>query len=504
MARTVKVPVLGQSVEEVRIVQWFKKVGDTVTIGEALGELETDKTNMEFASTETGTILSILSPVDSYVKVETPLVLVGEPGESVTVPTEAATAPVEAATAPVAALTPAVVAAAPTPPVSAPAPLPPSPRRVPSGWGEPITGAIDASPRARRIADELGVSVKDLAGKGTGPGGRIIERDIEAAHAAMQAQALLEAPAMRISPLAQAIATGEGVNLTEVAGSGTGGRITADDVRAAKPSSPSPSSQSWEAGLGEGSEKLVGTPSLSPSSQGWEEGVGGRRVLPLAGLRKRVADNLSKSVREKPHVTLNLSVDMTEANKLRKQLLPAIEKSDNVRISPTDLIIKACGHALKEHPMVNAHISGDTITLFEAAHVGMAVSLGDDGLIVPVIKDVQSKGLTQLAKDRVDLAARARTMRLASDEVTGGTFTITNLGNYGVQSFNPIIPPPQVAILGICAITDTIVAVNGQPAVRPMMGLSLSFDHRALDGAPAAAFLARLKELLETPGLLLA
>ena len=121
-----------------------------------------------------------------------------------------------------------------------------------------------------------------------------------------------------------------------------------------------------------------------------------------------------------------------------------------------------------------------------------------------LIKEVQRKGLTQLAKDRVDLAARARTGKLASSEVSGGTFTVTNLGNYGVQAFNPIIPPPQVAILGICAITDTIVAANGQPAVRPMMGLSLSFDHRALDGAPAAAFLARVKELLETPGLLLA
>ncbi|WP_309714994.1 E3 binding domain-containing protein, partial [Armatimonas sp.] len=259
MARTVKVPVLGQSVEEVRIVQWFKKVGDTVTIGEALGELETDKTNMEFASTETGTILSILSPVDSYVKVETPLVLVGEPGESVTVP-------IEAATAPVAAPTLVVVAAAPTPPVSAPL------------LTSTSTDVIDASPRARRVADELGVSVKDLAGKGTGPNGRIIERDIEAAHAAM----LFAPPApdnganvVRISPLAQAIATGEGVNLTEVAGSGTGGRITADDVRAAKPatipSSPSPSSQPWEAGLGEGSQRSLGTPPLSPSSQGWEE-----------------------------------------------------------------------------------------------------------------------------------------------------------------------------------------------------------------------------------------
>ncbi|MBB6051908.1 dihydrolipoamide acetyltransferase family protein [Armatimonas rosea] len=463
MARTVKVPVLGQSVEEVRIVQWFKKIGDTVAIGEALGELETDKTNMEFASTEAGVVLGFLAPVDSYVKVESPVVLVGEPGEAPPAPTSEE------------ASTPAVVAPAPTPAVA------PTSSPILGGGG----GQLDASPRARRIADELGVSIRDLAGKGTGPGGRIIERDVEAAHAALtaaatQAEALLTpslagAGGLRVSPLAQAIATGEGVNLTEVAGSGAGGRITADDVRAA----------------------AVPVAPPAPTSVG-------ARTVPLAGLRKRVADNLSKSVREKPHVTLNLSVDMTEANKLRKQLLPAIEKSDNVRISPTDLIVKACGHALKEHPMVNAHISGDTLTLFDAAHIGLAVSLGDDGLIVPVIKDVQSKGLTQLAKDRVDLAARARAMKLASDEVTGGTFTITNLGNYGVQSFNPIIPPPQVAILGVCAITDTIVAVNGQPAVRPMMGLSLSFDHRALDGAPAAAFLARVKELLETPGLLLA
>ena len=440
MARTVKVPVLGQSVEEVRIVQWFKKVGDMVAIGEALGELETDKTNMEFASTEAGVILGFLAPVDAYVKVESPVVLVGEPGEA---------------------------PAAPIPP--SPSPVPPSP--------------LDASPRARRIADELGVNVRDLAGKGTGPAGRIIERDIEAAHAALAksaqvAQELLETPAVRVSPLAQAIAVGEGVNLTSVAGSGTGGRITADDVRAA----------------------TAPLATLAPN----EGQAVGSHVVKLSGLRKRVADNLSKSVREKPHVTLHLAVDMTEANKLRKQLLPAIEKSDNVRISPTDLILKACGHALKEHPIVNAHIDGDTITLFDAAHIGMAVSLGDNGLIVPVIKEVQSKGLTQLAKDRVDLAARARTGKLASSEVSGGTFTVTNLGNYGIQAFNPIIPPPQVAILGICAITDTIVAVNGQPAVRPMMGLSLSFDHRALDGAPAAAFLARIKELLETPGLLLA
>lgn len=457
MARTVKVPVLGQSVEEVRIVQWFKHVGDPVEVGDPLGEIETDKTNMEFASTEAGVILSILAPIDTYVRVEAPVVLVGEPGESAEAPVVAT--PVVA----VPQATPVVTAAVPT--------------AAPIATGT----SVDASPRARRLADEYGLTLRDLAGKGTGPQGRIIERDIEAARVELEqaAQAALAASAApasltRASPLAQAIAADSGVDLAGVAGSGSGGKITADDVRA----------------------------NISPSApiMGNSSGQG----MMLTGLRKRVADNLSKSVREKPHVTLNLSVDMTEANRLRKLLLPELEKSDNIRISPTDLIVKACAKALLEHPMVNAHISGDTITLFTEAHVGLAVSLGDDGLIVPVIHQAQSKGLAQLAKDRVDLAARARAGKLTSTEVTGGTFTVTNLGNYGIESFNPIIPPPQVAILGVCAIVDTVVAVGGQPAVRPMMGLSLSFDHRAIDGAPASAFLARVKALLEQPYLLMA
>jgi pyruvate dehydrogenase E2 component (dihydrolipoamide acetyltransferase) len=143
------------------------------------------------------------------------------------------------------------------------------------------------------------------------------------------------------------------------------------------------------------------------------------------------------------------------------------------------------------------------MTLFDDVHVGLAVSLGEGGLIVPVIRDVGRKGLADIARDRQDLAARARSNKLTSAEVAGGTFTVTNLGNYGIDSFNPIIAPPQVAILGVGAIADAVVARAGAPAVRPMMGLSLSFDHRAMDGAPAAAFLARVREILESPYLLL-
>jgi pyruvate dehydrogenase E2 component (dihydrolipoamide acetyltransferase) len=277
------------------------------------------------------------------------------------------------------------------------------------------------------------------------------------------------------------VASGAGLDIAAMSGSGHGGRITAEDVRGTVAAS-------------------APSPAVSPSVPA---GSGGSRTITLTGLRKRVAENIARSVRNSPHVTLNLQVDMIEAMSLRKQLLPAIEKKTGVRVSPTDIIVKALSVALAEFPTVNAHIDGDTMTLFDDVHIGLAVSLGDEGLIVPVIKNVQSKGLGEIAKDRQELAARARANKLGGADISGGTFTVSSLGNYGIQSFNPIINPPQVAILGVGAITDTVVARDGAPAIRPMMGLSLSFDHRAMDGAPAAAFLARLREILETPTLLL-
>jgi len=159
---------------------------------------------------------------------------------------------------------------------------------------------------------------------------------------------------------------------------------------------------------------------------------------------------------------------------------------------------------LADHPYLNSTLVKDEITLHPSVNLGVAVSLGADGLIVPVIKDAQAKSLGEFSRTLKELAVRAKSGGLTADEVTGGTFSLTNLGTFGVTQFNPIIVPPQAAILGVCAILDTIVAVNGQPAVRPMMNLCLSFDHRVVDGAPAAAFLAQLKETLEQPYLMFA
>ncbi|GAB4458925.1 MAG: dihydrolipoamide acetyltransferase [Armatimonadaceae bacterium] len=470
MATVLKMPVLGNSVEEVRIVEWVKQEGDTIQAGEKIAEVETDKTNVDFEAQEGGVIRRILAAVDTYVKVEAPVVIVGtadEPIDHLLAGDNSSAAP--AAPAGNGSAAP-VVSAQPAPVVAPPA-----------------LAASDTlpalSPRARRAADMYGVDVRLLAGRGTGPQGRVQEKDVLALRDELAAQSVaaeITERLPRVSPLARAVADGEGVNLSAVSGTGSGGRITANDVRSAA-ATPAPAA----------------VPAAPPVSEG------GKRTITLTGLRKRVADNLMRSVRNAPHVTLNLSADMTEAMRLRKQLLPAIEAATGVRVSPTDIIVKACAVALREFAYVNAHIDGDTITLFDEVHIGLAVSLGEAGLIVPVIKNAHRKGLAELAGDRNDLANRARANQLKSDDITGGTFTVTNLGNYGIEYFNPIIPPPQVAILGVGAITDTVVARDGQPTVRPMMGLSLSFDHRAIDGAPAAAFLARIKEILESPFLLL-
>lgn len=446
MAQVVKMPALGNTVEEQRILKWLKNEGDSVRKGEALAEFETDKVNQEWESPLDGVLRRILAPVDAFVPISGPIAIIGTADEPIDDLLSGVEAP--AASEPVAAAANGVATA---PSTAAPA----------------DRGRVLASPRARRQAEERGISLDALAGRGTGIEGRVVEKDVIAYHAALPPAG--RGP--RASPLARAVASGAGLDLESMAGSGTGGRITADDVRqAALPAAPAP---------------------------------GGTRAVTLAGLRKRVADNIARSVRTAPHVTLNLSADMTEAMRLRADLLPAIEKAVGVRLSPTDIVVKASAVALRAFPYVNAHLADDTLTLFDDVHIGLAVSLGEEGLIVPVIRDAGRQGLAEIAAARQDLATRARAGKLGAEDITGGTFTISNLGNYGIVSFNPIINPPQVAILGVCAIADQVVAFGGVPAVRPMMGLSLSFDHRAMDGAPAAAFLARLKEILENPYLLL-
>jgi len=478
MAKTLELPALGNSMEEGTITQWFKAEGEAVAKGEALYEVMTDKVNMEVEAPEAGVLRKILAAVDATVPVNDPVAILGTADEDIS----------------------ALLVGEAEEPTPAQAPTLPkqegkedidthsSPLRFGEDGegraGRGSDGRVFASPRARRYADEYGVDIAQLAGRGTGVDGRVVEADVVAFYEEQQAQKKeVEKAVPRASPLAQRVASEHGISVESVQGTGHGGKVTQEDVKrsVAPPASTPPSG--------------AVTPAL---------GTGGQSVVTLRGMRKMVADAVTRSAQTAPHVTLTLPVDMSEATRFRQQILPAIEKSHGVRVSFTDIIAKAAARALQDHAYLNSTLVKDEITLHSSVHLGVAVSLGADGLIVPVVKDVQAKSLGEFSRALKDLAARAKNGSLTPDEVTGGTFSLTNLGTFGVTQFNPIIVPPQTAILGVCAIADTVVAVNGQPQVRPMMNLCLSFDHRVVDGAPAAAFLAQLKETLEQPYLMFA
>lgn len=457
MATKVTLPLLGQTMEEGTIIKWFKKEGDRVEKEEPLLEVMTDKANMEVESPESGVLLKIVAQEDETVPVKGLIAILGEPGEDISALLAEAGAAGEAPAAPAEAPAEEKKGAEPSAPAAAAA--------------APAGGRVAASPRARRLAEEHGIDLAQLA-PGSGPGGRIIEKDvlraIESGVAAAPA-----APAA--TPLAAKVAEEKGVDLAAVSGSGPGGKIRREDVEAAAAPAAVP---------------------LAPRVP-----LGG--VIPFAGLRKAVADNLEKSARAVIPVTLTMGVDMTEATRMREQLKPVYEKKHGVKLSFTDIVIKAVARAIEDYPIMNSSLEGDQIRIHDGVHVCVAVAV-PDGLLAPVVRDANLKPLWAISAEVRDLAERGRSGRLGPSELSGGTFTVTNLGAYGVEHFNAIINPPQSAILAVCAIQKKPVVVEGDRIeVRPMMNLCLTFDHRIVDGAPAAEFLAHVKNLLENPYLFL-
>ncbi|MGQ9697724.1 MAG: dihydrolipoamide acetyltransferase family protein [Armatimonadota bacterium] len=451
MAELVRMPLMGETMKEGTITRWHKSEGDTVQRDEPVLEVMTDKVNMDVEAPRDGTILKILQPVDAVVPVQGPLFIIGNPGEDISALLASAGAHAPAEIAPRTAERP-------------------EPAEAPS-TAVPETGAqtqqLKASPRARKVAEELGVDISLLAGKGTGPEGRVIERDVRAFAPRMAEERV------RISPLAQRIAAEEGIRPQELIGTGPGGKITREDViRAARgvPQAPAP--------------------------------AGEVRRVPLSGLRRMVAENVARSFRTAPHVNLVMEVDMTEAVKLREQMLADLEARYGVRLSYTDLIVKAAALALRDRPNMNCTVEDDALVFHPNVNVGVAVSV-PDGLVVPVVRDADRKSLPELSALLKELASKAREGRLSADELAGGTFTVTNLGPYGVDSFTPIINPPQCAILGVGRIAEKVVLNEGRAQTVPVMKLCLSFDHRAVDGAPAAEFLSDVKGYLERPYRLL-
>ncbi len=460
MAEYFNLPMLGQTMEEGTITKWLKTEGDYIRRGDIVAEVMTDKANLEVDATFEGYLRKILVAEGETVPVNAPIAIISKtPDEDISS---------------------LLTAGAKTEPQPAVAQAEaPEPVRVASAVEPPTTAAAEErlfiSPRARRLAQEKGVPLASLAGRGTGPQGRVLERDVESVW-----QEMISAKP-RVTPLAEKVAAEAGVDVAAVTGTGVGGRVTKEDVlRATAPSAtPTP------------------PPPVAPTVPS-----AGAQVIKLAGLRKLVAENVVKGFFSAPPVTLVAEVDMTDCVSLREQLLPEVEKAYGTRLTYTDLIVKAVARALREHPMMNATLQDDQILIHTDINVGVAVAV-EDGLLVPVLKNADRKPLGEISRELRELADRARAGKSIPEDLSGGTFTVTNLGAYDVEMFNPVLVPGQTGILGVGRIAEKPAIREGQVVARHLMNLCLTFDHRVLDGAPAARFLQRVKQLLESPMLLL-
>jgi len=447
---------VGMNMTEGVVEEWYVPDGGTVQKDELLYRLETEKVNLDVDADESGTVRHLVAEgvtcapgdVVGYIYAE---------GEDIPEDLPGADAGPGAETATTASAPTVRGASAEAGPQPSTAPAAPARHGGSIGDG----GRLLSSPAARRLAGELDVDITVLSG--SGPGGRIVEADVRAA-----AQREEQPRAAPSSPIARRRARELGVSLEAVSGSGPNGRITKEDVEAAA-ASPAPA-------------RSAARPD---------------RAVPVRGMRKTIAARMHDSLMTMAQLTMDMDVHMDEAVKLRAQLVDAWA-GDGVKPGYTDLVIAAVARALVEHPQMNAVFSDTEITLRGAVNVGMAVAL-DDGLIVPVIRDADRLSLGELARESARLAAAARDGNLSPDDLADGTFTVTALGMFGVDSFTPIINAPQVGILGVNRLRDD-VGWNGDVAVKQRrMKLSLTWDHRALDGAPAARFLAAVQALLEAP-----
>lgn len=445
MAQIIGLPKLSPTMEEGVLVRWTKKEGDKVSPGDLVAEVETDKANMDFNIEDDGVLLKLLVKEGETVKLGAPVAIIGKAGEDVSALVAQASAPAAAAPAAKPAAAPAAAKAAkPETTASAPAQKAPAQKpKAPTPAAAPTTGGkLLASPLAKTLAIELGIDLRNI--QGSGPGGRIVERDVRAAAEgsgnghAKQAQA----------PEAPEEATGE----------------TALAVRHARQLVP--------------------------------DGEGDYTDVPASNMRKRIAARLTEAKRDVPHFYLMRTFDAAPMLAFRGRLNDLL--GDKGKVSVNDLIIKAVALALRRVPDANASWEGDAIRHYHRVHVGVAVAI-EDGLVTPVVRDADQKGIGSIAAEVRDLADRAKTKRLKGPEISGSTFTVSNLGMYNIERFTAILNPPEAGILAIGTVVDAPVVQNGQIVVGKRMTVTMSCDHRVIDGALGARWLAAFVDLIEHP-----
>jgi len=424
MATELKMPQMGYDMEEGTVVRWLKEEGAAVNRNEPVAEIETDKAVVEFESDSEGVLLKIVAPEGTIVPVGQTIAVVGNIGEEVTtvsdIPTEQTTSTMDSKIED------------------------PELRNEPAQFhettqvsSEPNTGRILATPIARRIAEERGISLSNIAG--SGPGGRITKKDVEefepnlASNPTISVSAETTANEETVSPIVEPVTT--------------------------------------------------------PSAPGEKQ--------PLSRMRQQIARVTVKSKSEKPHFYVSAEINMTNAMSLRKQINDQL-KDDGVRLTVNDLIVKACIQALQKYPKFNAYYENDGIQFNDEINIAVAIA-DEEGLIVPAILDCGAKSLRQVSQMIKDLAERSSNGTLSPQEYTGGTFAISNLGMFDVSSFVAIIHPPQSAVLAVGTVSEKPIVVDGEITVGQVMTATISADHRIVDGAEGAQFLIEVKRLLQSP-----
>ena len=482
----VTMPQLGETVTEGTVTRWFKQVGDEVALDEALFEVSTDKVDTEVPSPVAGVLSEILANEGDVVEVGQILARVGEPGATPVEPSAAA--PQDQASAPPAAVPepppsdreqpepsaptgglpaaadPVPAAPAPAHPVPAAAdPVPAAPSETPSGAG------IVLSPVVRRLIAESGIDASTIVG--TGLGGRITRADVEQA-----IRTRASAPPAREEPVAAppppSVAPAESA-----------------------PAEPAPSGETRRARRRAAKRAAAPAPTAVAGS--------GDTVVPLNNIRRRTADHMVMSKQTSPHVLTAIEVDYEGVERVRRTAKESWRAQEGFGLTYLPFIARAVIDALRDYPHLNASFGDDELIVHSAVNLAVAVDIDFKGLLAPVVQGAEGKRLRQIARDIVDLAGRARSRKLGLDDLSGGTFTITNAGQYGTMMQFPIINQPQVAILSTDGVSRKPVVVtdaygNESIAIHSVGVLAMAWDHRAFDGAYAAAFLHRVKELIET------
>jgi pyruvate dehydrogenase E2 component (dihydrolipoamide acetyltransferase) len=437
MATDIKMPQLSDTMSSGKILSWQKKEGDTVSRGDILAEVETDKANLEIESFFNGVLLKIQTPAGSTAKVGETIAVIGQPGESVGTTSGAAATPAPAPASTPVSTKPAVVPSAA--PASTPQPIAASAAAnlsVVSG-----SERVKASPLAKRVAEQLQVNLSSV--QGSGPNGRIVRRDVEAAAGGSTAPEMVSTPscasaALQAAPVAAPLVTS------------------------------------------------------SDASQG--------TLTPFSRMRETIARRMQESVNTSPHFYVTASINMTEALKLREVLK---EKAEYKGISVNHLVIKAAAYGLKAEPRVNAAVKDGQIYQPGQINIGIITAIAD-GLLIPVLKETDKMSLKDIVFEARAAIERARAGRPSSSDLSGGTFSISNMGMFDVENFTAIINPGQGGILAVSAVKEEPVVVKGQIVIGSVMKVTVSVDHRIIDGVMASTFLKHFKEALEVPALLMA